>query len=562
MKISQFTKLLSIVLFVSLTACQQIKPKVKGGGNASTADTSSATATGTSASTGSNTGTNTGTGSGTGTGASTTTDSKAGTGTNSATGTGADVTPHGKDDKKLSISAPSLSVEAGKQLTLTVNNGTAPFTLGASAIKTVITIKDRAITYNAPAVAGTEEVSVTDSKGVKASIKVTTTVKAPVASGWKTLDASANGATELTASENSAVWNDKDDVALIWGGTLNDVELNTGICYNPKTGKIDPIAVDGATPAARSKHYAFWAGSDIGMVVYGGNSVKNSTILLDGGIYNTKTKSWKPIPAPQGALVPAIYDVAMVTANGAKKLVVVGQPSDEKIKNMSGGVYEVKADGTGAWAELNVKSLPLMDALTVTAVGSKVLVWGLAQADHTKPYGAFLDLADAKSTWTTVSLEKAPAASDMTIAALGNKVLFWGGLSNLDAPADATGGNPKGSDDAASPAAKTCGAVLDLETNTWTAIEKGPAGTPALDVTALAVWKGGNEVMVWGALGDATNSAGIYDIATKTWTVVDPLPAYSAGYRGNELWTGTSVLTIGTLNAMYTPKVVNKVVTN
>src|SRR5439155_660415 len=83
------------------------------------------------------------------------------------------------------------------------------------------------------------------------------------------------------------VWTGNEMV--VWGGTNQATDLNTGGRYNPSTNSWTATRTTGA-PAGRLAHTAVWTGSE--MIVWGGFCCGGSVVVNTGGRYNPSTDNW------------------------------------------------------------------------------------------------------------------------------------------------------------------------------------------------------------------------------------------------------------------------------
>ena len=132
-----------------------------------------------------------------------------------------------------------------------------------------------------------------------------------------------------------------------------------------------------------------------------------------------------------------------------------------------------------------------------------------------------LPLAPGTPTWESLPASRLPARVAALVVAAGDRVLVVGGQKELY--------TTSGSVTYQGPATRTDGAMLDLNTKTWTNMAKAPAPLNNIDV---AQWDG-KEVITLAADG----STAAFDPTTNMWrTIASP----SAG--GTALWTGTAWL--------------------
>jgi hypothetical protein len=103
-----------------------------------------------------------------------------------------------------------------------------------------------------------------------------------------------------------AVWDDLDNLMIVWGGSAGGSGFNTGGRYNPSTDSWTATSLTNA-PVGRTQHGAVWSGSQ--MIVWGGAGV--SMPLNSGGRYDPVTNSWRATSftnAPDGRrLLTAVW---------------------------------------------------------------------------------------------------------------------------------------------------------------------------------------------------------------------------------------------------------------
>ena len=78
---------------------------------------------------------------------------------------------------------------------------------------------------------------------------------------------------------------------IVWGGSGQSSDLNTGGKYNPDTDTWTATSITNA-PDARYSHTAVWTDNE--MIVWGGFSSDFFQDLNTGGRYNPSTDTWMP----------------------------------------------------------------------------------------------------------------------------------------------------------------------------------------------------------------------------------------------------------------------------
>ena len=479
MKITSYSKLLFVLVCVSMTACQQIKPKSKTDGNAETATDGAKGKKGTNTKTGTGTTTTTGTG--------TSTSTSTGTGTTTGTTTG---TPTGTSTAKT----------------------------GTGTLTTVSTLKE-----GTGKVEGTQNAAKDKIADPKPEPKKEEK-KAVAVAAWKDISVKA-------PLNSSVVWTGSS--AIIWGGMVNEQAVATGTIYTPgkdgAEGTVTELKAENGAPSARQFHYAFWAGKDIGMIVWGGY---NATALNDGAIYNPATKMWSPIEAPQNFAASDAYVSAVWSGNELVVAQAGGGGADLQIAK-----YAPQANGKGVWTKVDAKDAPRLANLSLVISGKQLVVWGQSAG---KSAGAVLDLASKDAVWNKISTDGAPGARIFeSVVALGNsKVMIWGGASIENG--ESTG-----------PLLNT-GAIYDLSSGTWKAVSE--VGAPTARHGATLVWTG-SKVILFG--GSDANGAMYDPVAgnSGSWTAIDESITGVTDVKASGVWSNelSQLVVVGTHSGVYNP---------
>src|SRR5437762_11627214 len=98
---------------------------------------------------------------------------------------------------------------------------------------------------------------------------------------------------------------------IIWGGTNDTSDFNTGGRYNPGTDSWTGVNTANA-PSDRYYQTAVWTGRE--MIVWGGH---NGSVLNSGGRYNPGTDSWKATSTTNAA---AARDIPTPMYTGSEQI--------------------------------------------------------------------------------------------------------------------------------------------------------------------------------------------------------------------------------------------------
>jgi N-acetylneuraminic acid mutarotase len=168
--------------------------------------------------------------------------------------------------------------------------------------------------------------------------------------------------------------------------------------------------------------------------------------------------------------------------------------------------------------------------------GSKMIVYGGFTPNYSSsPYGASYD--PSTNAWANITPVPVNAGQRMSHSAVwtGTKMIVFGGRYGFNGFSQNLG------------TLTNYGALYDPTTDSWTAISNTNAPTPR-DRHA-SVWTG-DKMIVWGgaiATGGAgsTNTGGIYDPATDTWTAISTTNAPSSRGCFTGIWTGSKFIVWG-----------------
>ena len=186
------------------------------------------------------------------------------------------------------------------------------------------------------------------------------------------MDTWAAGGTSTTNAptardSHTTVWTGSE--MIVWGGHENGADVNTGGRYNPtaNTWAAGGVNTTGA-PVERTGHTAVWTGSE--MIVWGGSS--NGANLNTGGRYNPSTNTWAAGGInTTGAPVDRTRHTAVWTSS---QMIIwggyVGVPTN------TGGLYDPSSDSWGVGGTSTTGAPTGRTSHTAVWTGSQMIVWG------------------------------------------------------------------------------------------------------------------------------------------------------------------------------------------
>lgn len=218
---------------------------------------------------------------------------------------------------------------------------------------------------------------------------------------------------------HSAIWTGSE--MIVWGGTTSlqsSAPLGDGGRYDPKTDTWKPISAT-AAPSARSQHGAVWTGKE--MIVWGG---QGSGYAADGARYDPATDTWSPVatagqPDPRGG--PGLV------WSGKEMIVVGGFKDSADSFSIAAAAYDPSAD---TWRTLDAPQVVTQGGgmrwyTAAVWIGDGLVIWR-----HGAGGERYRQAADA---WELLFPEGAgvivPATSldGMTAVWTGSEVIVWGG---------------------------------------------------------------------------------------------------------------------------------------
>jgi N-acetylneuraminic acid mutarotase len=305
---------------------------------------------------------------------------------------------------------------------------------------------------------------------------------------------------------HTAVWTGSE--MIVWGGSDNSGNVNTGGRYNPATDTWAATSTANA-PAGRYNFTAVWTGTE--MIVWGGFS--DSGALNTGGRYNPSTDTWTAT-STTNAPTPRDNPTAVWTGS---EMIVWGGWSGSAVLN-SGGRYD---PGTDSWTATTLTNAPDARFLhTAVWTGNEMIVWG-GWDDGTIIFNSGGRYNPVTNSWTATTTSNAPSArSGHTAVWTGSEMIVWGGT------ADSTGGR------------------YNPSTNTWTGTST--TNVPSARAIHTAVWTG-SEMIIWGGYdgNSDVNTGGRYNPGTDAWATTSTINAPSGRESHTAVWTGSEMIIWG-----------------
>lgn len=266
-------------------------------------------------------------------------------------------------------------------------------------------------------------------------------------------------------------------------------------------------------PTARYEHTAVWTGSKV-IIWGGGRDWLPYNYDSSGGIFDPITNSWVAtsyINVPQCR----ISHTAIWTGS---KMIIWGGGYFNLLFN-TGGLYEPSSN---TWQSTSIVNAPTPRAChTAIWTGTKMIIWGGVPYINTG--GIYDPMTD---TWVPTSTINAALPRNFHTAIwTGSKMIIWGGVDSNDT---------------------NTGGIYDPSTNSWSATSTVNAPSPRYWHTAI--WTG-SKMIIWGGynflLSEPTNTGGIYDPQTNTWTPTSTINAPSPRHVHSAIWTGIKMIIWG-----------------
>jgi hypothetical protein len=296
------------------------------------------------------------------------------------------------------------------------------------------------------------------------------------------------------------------------------------------SGSWTVTSVSGA-PAGRYWHTGVWTGGEL--IVFGGTTANGSNHVNTGGRYAPSTDTWSATSTANAPSTRSWHSAIWTGTTGpagAQNLMIVW---GGRGPNNTGGRY---APATDSWTATTTSGAPSARwSHTAVWTGSRMILWGgyATTAVYFNTGGQYDPAAD---TWTATSVANAPSARTNHAAVwTGSKMIVWGGCTGTDS--NCTSGTYP-----------TDGGIYDPIADTWTAMSAVNAPTGRQSFRAF--WLGGSlqKLLVWGGQpggGADTNTGGLYDLATNTWTATSVVGAPVARSAFSAAWTGARLIVWG-----------------
>jgi N-acetylneuraminic acid mutarotase len=365
---------------------------------------------------------------------------------------------------------------------------------------------------------------------------------------------------------NTVIWTGTE--MIVWGGSIDGTDVNTGGRYNPATDSWAATSSSNNVPEPGSSHTAVWTGTE--MIVWGG------TLGNHGWRYNPATDTWIATPT---AGAPSARSGHAAVWTGTQMIIYFGSQFDTNLNQMvffnDGYRYS-----NNVWTAISATGTPTPRSNPLYVYGSnQLLIFGGYTNDLSGIPTLLADTArfnPTNSTWV-ISSGINPLAPRWGGSAVwvGNQMIAWGGYTNdpvNGAPVFLnTGGryfpgagwsnmitapiSPRAAHVAASSGSRMIvwgGATTNLlfdgavyNTNdTWTTISTTSA--PSARTNASAIWSG-TEMIVWGGSdgNSFVNTGGRYNLAGNTWTNTFATLTPSGRAYHSAVWTGTEMILWG-----------------
>jgi hypothetical protein len=256
---------------------------------------------------------------------------------------------------------------------------------------------------------------------------------------------------------HAAAWT--DGAFCLWGGEARGSCLDDGACWNPSTGRWQPLGAE-VPLSARSAMASASNGRD--WILWGGRDADGND-FADGARYDPSTRRWSALPdggprarhgastavSPDGSRVLIWGGAGEALALGAEDAFILDLQSSRWIPvdldgappartgpvavEVPGGLVAVGAEAaavfewsTGRWRSIDPPPFPSRWGVTAVSAPSGVLLWGGRDVADIHNDGALLDVASGR--WTRSPSEGAPLArmDAVGIADARQVQVLWG----------------------------------------------------------------------------------------------------------------------------------------
>jgi len=312
---------------------------------------------------------------------------------------------------------------------------------------------------------------------------------------------------------SAAVWTGSE--MIVWGGTDESNEFNTGGRYNPSTDSWTATSTTNA-PTGRELNTVVWTGTE--MIVWGGADA--TSFLNTGGRYNPNTDGWI---ATNTTNAPSARYSHTAVWTGSEMVVWGGNFYDGSYHYLNtGGRYNPSTD---SWTATSTTNAPLGRYLhTAIWTSTEMIIWGGANVSSFNTGGRYNPSTDS---WTATSTTNAPTARELHTALwTGSEMVIWGGS-------------------AAGPSLNT-GSRYDPGTDSW--IATSTTNAPSSRYHHAAVWTG-SEMIVWAGFqfepplpGTFVNTGGRYDLSADSWTATSTINVPTARSYPLAVWSGNQMV--------------------
>ncbi len=306
---------------------------------------------------------------------------------------------------------------------------------------------------------------------------------------------------------------------IIWSGTFDFDDLDTGGVYDPVQDTWAPMTTTGA-PTERRQATAVWTGDE--MIVWGGRGGS----AFFGGRYDPNADVWLPI-ADYAPLQTMYGHTAVWTGD---EMIVWGG-IDVFTKLAFGGRYDPRND---TWTPTSMDNVPAGRFFHAAVwTGDVMVVWGGSSDVGRDNSGGRYD--PDTDTWTPTSVASGPSPRSFHQSVwTGNFMIAWGGQ------------------DAA--LAQSTGERYDPLLDSWSPVST--AGGPSKRIHFSAVWTG-QRMVVWGGIdsgelngGTFLRDGGRYDPISNSWLPTTLTSAPTARSEHSAVWTGSRMLVWGGFDLM------------